>query len=81
LSWQFRDYAFDKGIELRAPWVSALAWRMAPLATAVADHPFGYVATGKERDREVEPIKVEQEAVPRIVDLRRSGGSASCAST
>ena len=82
LSWQFRDYAFDKGIELR----SSLGFGPR-LANGTAGHRSGGPSLRLCRHGqgtltgEVEPIKVQQEAAPCIVDLRRSGGSASCAST
>ena len=42
---------------------------------AVGDYPFGYAATGKGRERDAGPVKAEQKAVARIVELRRAGRS------
>ena len=42
---------------------------------AVGDYLFGYAATDKGRDRDVEPIKTEQKAASRIVELRQAGRS------
>lgn len=42
---------------------------------AVGDYPFGYAATGKGRERDAGPTGVEQEAVARILELRRAGCS------
>ena len=36
---------------------------------AVGDYLFGYAATDKGRDRDIEPIKTEQKAASRIVEL------------
>ena len=41
----------------------------------MGDYPLGYVATDKGRDRDVEPIKTEQKATSRIVELRQAGRS------
>ena len=41
----------------------------------MGDYPLGYVATDKGRDRDVEPIKTEQKAASRIVELRQAGRS------
>ena len=53
-------------------------WPLAKAAAgrkAVGDYPFGYAATGKGRERDAGPIKTEQKAVARIVELRRAGRS------
>jgi DNA invertase Pin-like site-specific DNA recombinase len=42
---------------------------------AVGDHPFGYAATGKGRERDVGPTEAEQKVVAHIVELRRAGRS------
>ncbi len=39
----------------------------------MGDYLFGYAATDKGRDRDVEPIKTEQKAASRIVELRQAG--------
>ena len=41
----------------------------------MGDYPLGYVATDKGRGRDLEPIKTEQKAVARIVELRQAGRS------
>jgi DNA invertase Pin-like site-specific DNA recombinase len=40
---------------------------------AVGDYPFGYAAIGKGRERDAGPVKAEQKAVARIVELCRAG--------
>jgi DNA invertase Pin-like site-specific DNA recombinase len=42
---------------------------------AVGDYAFGYAATGRGRDRDAGPVQAEQEAVARLVELRRAGRS------
>jgi DNA invertase Pin-like site-specific DNA recombinase len=51
------------------------ATRAAAGRKAIGDYPFGYTATGKGRERDAGPVKAEQRAVARIVELRRAGRS------